>query len=133
MATKTLETRSFELASIEARFTALFVDSLLLGIFGGFGFMAARVPVAGLSFLIGLLYTWFFLTRNNGQTLGKALLKIRVVKVDGSAISDSDAIIRYVVSFLNYFFLIGWLWALFDANQQGWHDKAANTYVVRVS
>ena len=132
MATNRLETRGFELASIEARLTALFVDSLLLGIFGGFGFMAARVPGAGLSFLIGLLYTWFFLTRNNGQTPGKALLKIRVMKVDGSTISDTDAVVRYLVSFLNYFFLIGWLWVLFDANQQGWHDKAANTYVVRV-
>jgi uncharacterized RDD family membrane protein YckC len=85
-----------------------------------------------LCFLIGIVYGWFFLTRNNGQTPGKVMMKIRVIKADGSAISDSDAVIRCIISFLNCVFLIGGLWALFDANQQGWHDKAANTYVVNV-
>ncbi len=26
---------------------------------------------------------------------------------------------------------LGFLWILFDANKQGWHDKIAGTYVVK--
>jgi len=26
---------------------------------------------------------------------------------------------------------IGVIWAAFDANKQGWHDKIAGTYVIR--
>jgi uncharacterized RDD family membrane protein YckC len=29
------------------------------------------------------------------------------------------------------FCYIGFIWALFDANKQGWHDKIAKTLVVR--
>jgi uncharacterized RDD family membrane protein YckC len=32
---------------------------------------------------------------------------------------------------MNNFFFIGWVWALFDDNRQGWHDKIAETYVVK--
>jgi uncharacterized RDD family membrane protein YckC len=27
---------------------------------------------------------------------------------------------------------LGYLWILIDENKQGWHDKIADTYVVRV-
>jgi uncharacterized RDD family membrane protein YckC len=27
--------------------------------------------------------------------------------------------------------MLGWLWALWDSNQQGWHDKLAKTIVVK--
>ena len=57
-------------------------------------------------------------------------MKIRVIKVDGSPISDSDAVIRYMGTIINYIGFIGWLWALVDSNRQGWHDKMAQTYVV---
>jgi uncharacterized RDD family membrane protein YckC len=134
MATNTYQTTTtrYELASIEARFAALFIDSLVLSIIGGFSILAGRGTGLGASFLIGLVYVWFFLTRNNGQTPGKVLMKIRVIKANGSAIADSDAIVRHIMSLVNYFFLLGWLAALIDANQQGWHDKVANTYVVNV-
>jgi uncharacterized RDD family membrane protein YckC len=35
-------------------------------------------------------------------------------------------IISYVVIYL------GFLWIIWDQRKQGWHDKIANTYVVRV-
>jgi uncharacterized RDD family membrane protein YckC len=28
---------------------------------------------------------------------------------------------------------IGFIWAAFDPNKQGWHDKIASTYVIRVT
>jgi uncharacterized RDD family membrane protein YckC len=131
MATNTYETTRYELAEIGARFMALFIDGLILAVIGSIGFLTARESGIGISFLIGLIYYWFFLTRNKGQTPGKALMKLRVIKVDGSPISDSDAVIRYFGYAINSFFLLGWAWAFFDDNHQGWHDKLAKTFVVK--
>ena len=131
MVTKTFETASYELADIGTRFAALFIDGAILSIIGSAGFLTMRGVGLGTSFIIGIVYTWFFLTRNHGQTPGKMLMKIRVIKIDGSPINDSDAVIRYIGYFVNHFFFIGWLWALVDDNRQGWHDKMAQTYVVK--
>jgi uncharacterized RDD family membrane protein YckC len=132
MAAQTYDTTSYELADVGARLMALFIDGFILAATGSVGFIAAREPGVGADFLIGLVYYWFFLTRNRGQTPGKALMKIRVIKVDGSPISDRDALLRYVGYIVNSLCIgIGWLWALLDANKQGWHDKIAKTYVVK--
>ena len=77
-------------------------------------------------------FNWYFWTRRRGQTPGKFALGIRVIKVDGTPISDVDAVIRaigYQVSSLC--FGLGYIWAIFDKNKQTWHDKLARTYVVR--
>jgi len=130
---KTFDTTSYELADIGARFMALFIDGLILFAIGSLGFLVFREPGVGFSFFIGLIYYWFFLTRNKGQTPGKTMMKIRVIKVDGSLITDSDALLRYVGYIINNFFGIGWAWSLIDANKQGWHDKLAHTYVVKAN
>ncbi len=122
---------TYELADVGTRFIALVIDSLILGVItwflsnlGGTGY--------GLSFLAGLAYNWYFWTRQNGQTPGKQMMKIRVIKTDGGPISDSDAILRYIGYYISGFILaLGYLWAIWDENHQGWHDKIANTYVVR--
>ncbi len=131
MAANTYETISFELADIGRRFEALLIDALILSAISSLSFMGARGLGLSLSFLIAPLYYWFFLTRNNGQTPGKKLMKIRVIKVNGTPISDADAVIRYIGYLVNNFFFIGWAWALFDDKRQGWHDKIAETYVVK--
>jgi uncharacterized RDD family membrane protein YckC len=131
VATNALGTTSHELADIETRCIALFIDGLILSAIGSFSYVAARAPGVGVSILIGLVYYWFFLTRNKGQTPGKALMRIRVIKTDGTPITDSDALMRYIGYFISSFFLIGWLWAFVDVNHQAWHDKIAKTFVVR--
>ena len=88
-----------------------------------FQFIMMAVPIA---------YHWYFWTRRAGQTPGKFAMGIRVIKADGGAISDVDAVIRaigYQVSAM--FFGLGFIWAFFDKNNQSWHDKLARTYVVR--
>jgi uncharacterized RDD family membrane protein YckC len=60
------------------------------------------------------------------------VLNIKVVRTDGSALTILQAFIRYIgliVSVACIF--IGVIWAAFDANKQGWHDKIAGTYVIR--
>jgi uncharacterized RDD family membrane protein YckC len=131
MAVNIYETTRYALADIGTRFEALLIDALILSAISGLSFVGARGLGLSLSFLIVPIYYWFFLTRNNGQTPGKRLMKIRVIKANGASISDSDAVIRYIGYVVNNFFFIGWAWALFDDNRQGWHDKIAETYVVK--
>lgn len=127
----TQEMANYELAEIGTRAVAWCIDGAILFIIEGAGFFGAQEVGFSLGLVFGLAYTWFFLTRNNGQTLGKIVMKIRVIKADGSPISDSDAVIRYIGTIINYIGCLGWLWALFDSNRQGWHDKLAQTYVVK--
>ena len=130
MAAKPYDSASYELADIGTRAAAWLIDGAILFIIESAGLISAREVGAGLGMIVALAYTWFFLTRNNGQTPGKIIMKIRVIKTDGSPISDSDAVIRFIGTLINYIGCIGWLWALIDTNRQGWHDKLAQTYVV---
>jgi uncharacterized RDD family membrane protein YckC len=128
-----METLStYRLADIGTRFFGLVIDHILVSIIGGFFGANGEWFLAGLMwFLVGAGYQWFFLTRNNGQTPGKMITNTRVIKSDGTAISDLDAILRYIGYQINsWFLMIGWLWAFFDPQRQGWHDKLARTYVV---
>jgi uncharacterized RDD family membrane protein YckC len=128
--------QSYELADIGDRAFALLIDSMILSLVGGiFGFGTASLFGGSLiGLLIGVAYQWYFLTQRGGQTPGKMLMNIRVIKADGSPISDADAIVRYIGYLINSpILLLGWLWATWDGKNQGWHDKLANTYVVRAS
>src|SRR5687767_12039210 len=119
------------------RVLAFIIDAILLGVVNGiltavlFGGDMAQGQ--GLGTILGLAYyVYFWSSAGGGQTLGMKALSIRVVKTDGTPVTVTGAIIRYVgliVAFLCLF--IGVIWVAFDANKQGWHDKIAGTYVVK--
>lgn len=120
-------------ASIVSRTFALLIDGLLVSLVVGSLYRAFDSPsLEGvISFVLGATFQIYFLTRHHGQTPGKMLLDIRVVRVDGNPLTHKDAFLRYVGYSLNWLGLgVGWLWAFFDKDHQGWHDKLAKTYVV---
>lgn len=83
-------------------------------------------------FVVGAAYYAFFWGMQNGQSIGKKVMGIRVVKTDGSAITPIEAIIRYAGYYINTFILfLGWLWAIPDDKNQGLHDKIAGTVVIK--
>jgi uncharacterized RDD family membrane protein YckC len=58
---------------------------------------------------------------------------MKVIRVDGSALDLGRAIARYagyLVSIIPLF--LGFIWIAFDARKQGWHDKIADTVVVKL-
>ena len=122
------------------RFVAIFIDSIIVGIVNSA--LGAILSLntngrSGLQLLLGLVYYVYFWSSNSpwpGQTIGSKLLNIRVIRTNGSDLSISQALIRYVGFVISAIcLLIGLIWAAFDPNKQGWHDKIADTYVVKTS
>jgi uncharacterized RDD family membrane protein YckC len=69
----------------------------------------------------------------HGQTPGKMILNVRVIRTDGTQVTLGYSLLRYLGYIISGVFLgLGFLWIAFDARKQGWHDKIAATYVVKV-
>jgi uncharacterized RDD family membrane protein YckC len=94
--------------------------------------------------IIGFIVNWFLMGREgerNGQTLGKQLCNIRVIKEDGTPVTTGYAVLRdFVVKgllfgFIGGFFFFPWLlnylWPLWDDKNQALHDKMVSSYVVQ--
>lgn len=122
------------------RFLAILIDSVILfvvNIILAAILNSSTTGRSGIQTLLGLIYYVYFWSSASpwpGQTVGNKLLNIRVIKTDGSDLSLVVALIRYVglvVSILVIF--IGVIWAAFDPNKQGWHDKIAGTYVIKTA
>ena len=121
-----------------ARALAILIDTIGVGIVAGaisaiLGGDLRSNQYQGLSTLFQAAYfTYFWSAAGKGQTLGSRALNIRVTKTDGSYLDYFGAFLRYVGFLIScVVFLIGVIWAAFDAQKQGWHDKIAGTYVVK--
>ncbi len=126
--------KSGQAAGFWIRFFASFIDwialsaastalSLLLG--SGAGAVFA---------VLGVTLLYLILAGAGGQSLGKAVLGIKIVTFDtGEPPGLGRALIRHVVSifsaivlFLGYFSMLG------DYDKRTWHDKAAGVRVVYI-
>ena len=138
MATTTMPTAATtEKAGWWTRFLAILIDAIAVGIVGSIlnsiVYQGEATGSTGLSTLLGVIYyVYFWSSYGKGQTLGSRALNIRVVKTDGSYLDLVGAFLRYVGLVISVICLfIGVIWAAFDAQKQGWHDKIAGTYVVK--
>jgi uncharacterized RDD family membrane protein YckC len=84
--------------------------------------------------LSGAYFTYFHATAA-GQTVGNRALGIRVLDADsGGSLTYGRAFVRFLVSYVSgLVLLIGYLWMLWDSRNQTWHDKVANSLVVKSS
>jgi uncharacterized RDD family membrane protein YckC len=85
-----------------------------------------------LSVLVAVAYFIIFWVWR-GQTPGKMVMGIKIIRPDGSNMTPSIAFLRYlgyIISTLVLF--IGFIWIAFDKQKQGFHDKIAGTFVVVV-
>jgi uncharacterized RDD family membrane protein YckC len=134
------------LAGPVARFLALLVDTacvmgasmllgLLLGLLGVVGPEAAQA-VGTLAFFViqtgyGMAAEWLW----RGQTVGKRVLKLRVVDASGLRLRLHQVVIRNLLRFVDalpMFYAVGGAAVLFSRHYQRLGDLAANTVVVRL-
>jgi uncharacterized RDD family membrane protein YckC len=109
------------------------------------GLLAVGILLIVIGAIIAFLYEPFLTARkgaHNGQTFGRQAVGIRITNLQGGPITTGQAWGRYlfkqiVVGSLAGAFtgglatLLNYLWMLWDANKQCWHDKIANTLVLR--
>lgn len=135
-----------ERADFGTRLVAYLIDAVILSVvdmivWAIFGMGLGRIRGIGgvfifLGWLAIMVITWGYLIyfwTTTGQTIGKKVMKIKVVDTQGQPLTIGKAILRvigYAVS--GMVFYLGFLWILWDPEKQGWHDKIAGTYVVRV-
>lgn len=76
---------------------------------------------------------FILLTAVFGQTLGKMICGIRVVRTDGARVGLLISTLRFFCYIISGMFLwVGFLWVIWDEDRQGWHDMLADTMVVRI-
>lgn len=123
-------------AGFGVRLVAVLADTAVLIVAGAvIGTFLQPSARNGLGIVLGAAYyTWYEGTRD-GQTLGKQLVGIRVVdRSTGLPPEPMSAFIRYVVSLLSAVpCLLGYLWMLWDADNDTWHDKLSQTAVIRAA
>jgi len=121
---------AIDLGTIIALITILNVVFGLLGILSRDLAMAANI----IGFFIvsigyGILTEWYW----QGQTLGKRLLRLRVMDEQGLRLQFSQIVIRNLLRFVDSLpalYLVGGLACLFNRRAQRLGDFAANTVVV---
>jgi uncharacterized RDD family membrane protein YckC len=88
------------------------------------------VGAAGLFLGIGALYH-IYLGGITGQTVGKRLMRLRVIGARGTPPGPLGGIVRFVTLVLSVLPAgLGWLWCLFDRERRALHDHLAGTYVI---
>lgn len=90
---------------------------------------------------LGFLYAPLLMMRRgkaNGQTFGKQMMDVRVVRTGGEPVTFWNAFLRQVIGqqllmglTLYLYAFVDYLWPLRDARNQALHDKIASTLVVR--
>lgn len=129
-------------ASVAERIVAQLIDCFLLFCYVlGTSLLIDRMNFDGLRFeeffLLGiylpaLFYSFLMEAFNRGQSLGKMVMHLRVVKKDGTTPSVGDFFMRWILQIVDIgFSLIGVVVILLTKNSQRLGDLAAGTMVIR--
>lgn len=134
-------TVNMDYQGIGIRFISLLIDTIILGLLIGaigsilgFNVFAQRADWGfGLvSFLIFLAY-FTYLEGSRGQTIGKMVTKIKVVREDGGTIDMSQAFTRTILRMIDGLvaYLIGAILIWRSNKKQRLGDRIAKTVVVK--
>ncbi|MDT8339519.1 MAG: RDD family protein [Sulfurimonas sp.] len=141
---KRLYQEGMTLAPIKKRGMAFFIDemllSLLLIIALGDSFFDAKTVeemiILTNTFVleymaVKVVYQAFFVMQY-GATLGKIVMKIRVIELGtmqkpNVVVALNRAVVRVISEMMFY---LGFVWGVMDPTRQTWHDKSAKTLVV---
>lgn len=129
---------SVELATVLQRILATVIDGFLMGIF----IMLLSVVSMGsetLVYVVGLpimfLYHLFMEYFNNGQSVGKKLLKLKVVSLSGDRPSLMSLVMRWMFRLIDVTLSIGALGAIFISStkkKQRIGDLLGDTSVIKL-
>ena len=69
----------------------------------------------------------------SGQTIGKSVLRLRVIGSEQEQITYGRALLRWIaiIGFGLLSFGVSFLWIIWSRDKRGWHDYLARTWVIR--
>lgn len=121
-----------DFAALSAILTLVGTVLGLLSVVAGEFFVALNVV---LFFVLTFGYSIYFEWRWRGQTLGKRVMRLRVVDAQGLRLKFNQIVIRNLlraVDMIPVFYLVGGIAFLLNRRAQRLGDFAANTVVVRI-
>ena len=91
--------------------------------------------MAFFTFGVVLLASAYFVVFHgmSGQTIGKSVLRLRVIGSEQERITYRRALLRWIatIGFGLLSFGVSFLWIIWSREKRGWHDFLARTWVVR--
>ncbi|WP_228239022.1 RDD family protein [Allomuricauda sp. M10] len=135
----------YKIVGVGERIVAFLIDGLILYMYAylvslisnAIGFIYedtwTQRGLAALIFLPAMFYSLLMHSLFNGQTVGKMLMKMRVVRLDGTPVHWSNLLVRWMLRLVDiWIFLgsIGILSILFSEKRQRVGDAAAGTVVI---
>ncbi len=135
----------YKIVSIGERIVAFLIDGFILYMYAylvniigdAIGYVYedgwTQRGLVALIFLPAMFYSLLMHSLFNGQTVGKMLMKMRVVRLDGTPVHWSNLLVRWMLRLVDiWIFLgsIGILSILFSEKRQRVGDAAAGTVVI---
>jgi uncharacterized RDD family membrane protein YckC len=135
-----LEAREYQ--GIGIRLVSLIIDNIIVGIIigaigsgSGFGMMTQRMVPWWIGLLYFVIYVGYFtlLEGSKGQTIGKMVTKIKVVREDGGHIDMNQALTRNILRIIDglFAYLIGAILIWRSDKKQRLGDNIAKTIVIK--
>ena len=132
---------NYRASSVGDRLLALMVDYLIIwitlgiiyGILAALGILEKWLMI--IMYIPFVFYALLFETFMNGQTPGKIMMKLKVVKLDGSQVSFGSYFIRWVFRLVEIYLtsgILGLLSIVFSKKSQRLGDRVAGTAVVKI-
>ncbi|MBL3657136.1 RDD family protein [Fulvivirga sediminis] len=134
----------FEIASLRERIIGFVIDFLVIVVSGFVITLGVIIFSRGLGMQyvyyvvlapIFLFYTILMEVLNNGQSLGKKAMDLKVVKINGDEPRSSDYMLRWVFRMIDIYFSLGALASIFVSSSnkgQRLGDMAAETTVIKI-
>jgi uncharacterized RDD family membrane protein YckC len=135
----------YKIVGVGERIIAFLIDGFILYLYAvlvqligeaiGYIFQDSwtQIGLVGLIFLPAMCYSLVMHSLFNGRTVGKMLLRMRVVRVDGTPVHWSHFMVRWVLRLVDiwlFFGSVGILAILFTDKKQRLGDVAAGTVVI---
>lgn len=135
----------YKIVSIGERIVAFLIDGFILYLYlilvqyigEAIGYIYedtwTQRGLMSLIFLPAMFYSLIMHSLFNGRTVGKLLLKMRVVRVDGTPVHWSNYLVRWMLRLVDIWIFVGavgLLSILFSAKRQRLGDAAAGTVVI---
>jgi len=123
--------RAIKPAGLFARAAAFVIDVAVSAAIAAFVAQRLGGPLAALLTVTAIAAYFTLYWSGPRQSLGNSALRLTVIGIDGQYIGWRRAAIRFAAVVLGSLpFFMGFTAALSDEGRQGWHDKAAGTYVI---